>query len=392
LKPDIFPGVELSVVGKKMVLMNQENKIKVLFVIDHLAAGGTQNIFINLVKALKKLNYAPTVFSLNGGSKSVIQELRDEGIEVFAFSKYHSLWFWGLPKLLYVIKKNRFSIIQNLLLYSNLIGRVFGRIAGVPIIISSNWGDGHTLKTWEIWLDKLTSRLDDRIVVNSKAGYKYCKKIGVNEEGIELIYNGIEMPQFDQDVNLSKFKNTLHIPEGKIIVGSIGRLSEEKGHRYLLDAFHLAQQEINELFLVIVGSGNQKNNLINQADRLNINDKVVFIDYIRELSLFYLSIDIFVLSSLSEGLPNVVLEAMFYEKPIIASAVGDVPEVIKNNISGLLVSPGNYQEMAEAMKLLARDRNLAGKLTTRSKEKVVGYFSIEKMVSSFDKLYKQSLM
>jgi len=372
--------------------MNQENKIEILFIIDHLGAGGTQNIFINLVKSLKNMDYNPTVFSLNGGNKYVIKELRDEDVEVFAFSKYHSLWFWGLPKLLYLIKKKRFSIIQNLLLYSNLIGRVFGRIAGVPTIISSNWGDGHTLKSWEVWLDKLTSRLDDRIVVNSKAGYEYCKKIGVKEKGIELIYNGIEMPEYDQDINLSEFRNTLHLPEGKIIVGSIGRLSEEKGHRFLLDAFRLAQQEINELLLVVVGSGNQKNNLINQADRLNIKDKVIFIDYIKELSLFYLLIDIFILSSLSEGLPNVVLEAMFYGKPIIASAVGDVPEVIENNISGLLVSPGNYKEMSEAIKLLSRDKNLAGKLATRSKEKVVGYFSIEKMVSSFDKLYKQSLM
>ena len=372
--------------------MEKDEKIKILFIIDNLASvGGTQNVLFNLVRGLVKINYSPTVVSLNGGNRSLIDRFKNENIELILFNKLN-IWFWGLPKLIYLIQKRKFSIIQNLLLYSNIIGRISGSFARVPVIISSTWGDGHTLKTWEVWLDRLTNKLDDRIVVNSKAGRDFCiKKFGIDKKKIELISNGVENPKtYDKEI-IANFKDTLKIPGEKIIIGTIGRLSEEKGHRFLLDAFSLVLREIKDIFLVIVGSGYLKNNLKDQVDRLGIRDKVTFIDYLKDIGLFYSGIDIFVLPSVSEGFPNVILEAMFYQKPIIASCVGDIPEVIENGVSGLLVSPREEKELAEALKLLVRDKDLARKLATGSKRKIMEDFSLDKMVNSFSHLYKKMM-
>ena len=372
--------------------MEKDEKIKILFIIDNLASvGGTQNILFNLVRGLVKINYSPTVVSLNGGNRSLIDRFKNENIELILFNKLN-IWFWGLPKLIYLIQKRKFSIIQNLLLYSNIIGRISGSFARVPVIISSTWGDGHTLKTWEVWLDRLTNKLDDRIVVNSKAGRDFCIKIfGIDKKKIELISNGVENPKtYDKEI-IANFKDTLKIPGEKIIIGTIGRLSEEKGHRFLLDAFSLVLREIKDIFLVIVGSGYLKNNLNDQVGRLGIRDKVTFIDYLKDIGLFYSGIDIFVLPSVSEGFPNVILEAMFYQKPIIASCVGDIPEVIENGVSGLLVSPREEKELAEALKLLVRDKDLARKLATGSKRKIMEDFSLDKMVNSFSHLYKKMM-
>ena len=372
--------------------MEKDEKIKILFIIDNLASvGGTQNILFNLVRGLVKINYSPTVVSLNGGNRSLIDRFKNENIELILFNKLN-IWFWGLPKLIYLIQKRKFSIIQNLLLYSNIIGRISGSFARVPVIISSTWGDGHTLKTWEVWLDRLTNKLDDRIVVNSKAGRDFCIKIfGIDKKKIELISNGVENPKtYDKEI-IANFKDTLKIPGEKIIIVTIGRLSEEKGHRFLLDAFSLVLREIKDIFLVIVGSGYLKNNLNDQVGRLGIRDKVTFIDYLKDIGLFYSGIDIFVLPSVSEGFPNVILEAMFYQKPIIASCVGDIPEVIENGVSGLLVSPREEKELAEALKLLVRDKDLARKLATGSKRKIMEDFSLDKMVNSFSHLYKKMM-
>jgi len=367
-------------------------EIKILFIIDSMARGGTQKVLIQLVEGLSKRGYSPTVVILNGGDEIFINILNNYKIKIFVFNKYNIL-FVGIPKILKVIYEEKIEVIQNFLFYSNNIGRILGRISKTPLIISGIRGDGQTILSWQNILDRITNPIDDGMIVNSLPAMEYCThKIRMNREKLSLIYNGIEVTKEDpKNFNKYQLRKSFNIPEDKIIIGTAGQLAVEKGHRYLLEAMRISLNSNSKLFLIIAGTGNKENDLKGQTLKMGISKNVLFLGRCDRMNDFYQLIDIFVLPSLSEGMPNVIMEAMAQGKPVIASRISAIPELIDDELSGLLVPPANSKRLAEAITKLSENREIFEKIGKEAKNKVINSYPLEKMIDSYDQLYRKML-
>ncbi len=224
-----------------------------------------------------------------------------------------------------------------------------------------------------------------KIIAVSQAVKQGLMKVGVKPDKIRVIYNGVEVNEF------SRIKRKMFKKDPKeIIIGTISRLSEDKGIRYLLEGFKIASQKDSNLRLKIVGGGPQGKVLINLSKELNIFNKVKFLGRIerKKIPEFINSIDVFVLASIwGESFGIVLVETGIMGKPCIATDIGGMPEVIKNNKTGIIVKPYNSQDIAKAIRKLAGSVKLRGKMGKEARERVKNKFSLNIMLKKINDLF-----
>lgn len=370
----------------------EKTSVRILFIIDNLLPGGTQHVLIRLIEGLRKMNYQPSVVSLNEAEKSLVNKLHDVGVDVYVFNKY-TLLLSGIFRIISLMRVRKFHLVQNFLFYSNNIGRILGRIARVPVVVSSVRGfqvDGISMKRWQIALDRFTNSMDDRIIINTRSAYDFCEKaLGINREKIEVIYNGINQKDIKEINNYQEIKRKLNIPENSIIIGAAGRITVEKGHAFLLDAFQQALRIRPDLFLLIAGEGKLRKTLAERIDALGLKSRAEFIGYRPDMNNIYALMDIFVLPSLVEGMPNVILEAMCHGKPVIATEVGGVPEIIDDGVNGMIVPPGDAEALGEKILFLVEKKERRERIGNIAKEKVKEHFDLRHMVQGYHELYQR---
>lgn len=175
------------------------------------------------------------------------------------------------------------------------------------------------------------------------------------------------------------------------IIATVGRFSPEKGLDVLVEAFALLVQQVDNVHLMLVGDGQEKQSVQKQAERLGIRNSVHFTGYSKTPGDYIRDIDVFVLTSRSEGIPNAILEAMAMGKPVVATAVGGVTEIIENGISGKLVPPEKPHLLVQPLVDLLNDSNLYRRLSIGGKRRVQKYFSIQERIKSLQKLYDEVL-
>ena len=201
-----------------------------------------------------------------------------------------------------------------------------------------------------------------------------------------VINIGIVLETFAESGNAERYRSELKLrPEIKVI-GSIGRLTSEKGHRYLLEAFPAVLRKFPDSKLLLVGDGNLREKLLMRAKKLGITESVIFLGYKKDIKPLLSIMDIFVFPSLTEGFGMALLEAMAMGVPIIASKVGGIPEIIKEGETGVLVKPKSSSEIAEAIIKLLSEKEISHRMKARSKEEV-RRFSVEEMVRKYENLY-----
>jgi glycosyltransferase involved in cell wall biosynthesis len=169
-------------------------------------------------------------------------------------------------------------------------------------------------------------------------------------------------------------------------VGIVARLSQEKGHKVLINAFKQVSQKLNAK-LLIIGDGPLKETLMQQVQDLQIQDRVLFLGFRKDIPQLLAMIDLFVLSSFTEGISLTLLEAMASGKPVVATMVGGNPEVVVNRKTGYLVPAGDATSMAEMMISLLGDHQKRQEMGIAGRERVIEYFSMENMNAGYTKLY-----
>src|SRR3989338_7008654 len=213
-------------------------------------------------------------------------------------------------------------------------------------------------------------------------------KSGIKKERLFFIDNGVDLESFSSKPDGPELKSELGIISPRQIAGSIGRLSEEKGHRYLLEAAHEVIKEIPDITFLIIGCGPLEENLKSEAKRLNIDKNIIFTGFKKEIAKFLNIMDIFVLPSLIEEMTIALLEAMACRKPIIATNVGSVSKLIKDNETGALVNPGDAQGLAKAIIYLLKDKAKSRAMADKAYELVKNEFSSAKMARNYLNIYR----
>jgi glycosyltransferase involved in cell wall biosynthesis len=238
-------------------------------------------------------------------------------------------------------------------------------------------------------LNQLTP-LMDRLIVVSRAIEQKISEEGRRGVPVSLIYNGVDLERYNHQQPCCTLHEDYSIPEDAQIVGVVARLESEKGHRTLLEAWPLVLAAQPRAWLLIVGEGSERDSLEAEAASLGISDRVVFTGRREDVPAVTAALDVSVLPSYREAQGLSVLEAMALGRPVVASRVGGIPEMIEDGVSGLLVPPNDREALASAIVRLLADHPFADMIAKRGHDLVHDRFCVELMVNSIEAIYDQA--
>jgi glycosyltransferase involved in cell wall biosynthesis len=228
-----------------------------------------------------------------------------------------------------------------------------------------------------------TKRYFDRIIAVSE-DIKGQLAEYYNPDKIEVIHNSVDLEKIKPVGRRKEIREEFGIDDDTIVIGSAGRMVPVKGYEILLESARILLEDRNDVYFLLAGDGPQKNELEKLAENLKITDRFKFVGFRDDIYDFLDSLDIFVMTSHHEGIPIILLEAMALEKPIVATSVGGIPEIVDNGLSGLLVSPGNPNKLTVAYNEIISNHKLRKKIEMQSKitinERFTGKIQIQKIL------------
>ncbi len=364
--------------------------------------GGAEKQIVSLAKFIDKNRYSLIIGCLSRYDK-LLSELSNMGIQTVSFNVRRIYDFTGIIqgfRFMRRLKKGKVEILMTYHFGSDVWGVVFGRLAGVPVIISNRRDMGFWRSELHSSVYRFINHFVNRIVVVAEAVKRMVHtKERVPQDKILVIYNGVEVDQ----VTSSGTRGTGHgsreiysrhdlgIHEAELVIMHVANIKPIKGHEYLLKAFALVLEEAPYARLVLIGEDEMKGKMQSLAKHLNIEEKVLFLGKrsdVRELLQFA---DITVLPSLSEGMSNSILEYMAASKPVIATNVGGNPELIQEGINGLLVEKENVEPLKIALLDLINHperRRLMGHNSLRIAR---DRFSMDSMILHYESLFRDSI-
>ncbi len=299
----------------------------------------------------------------------------------------------GIYSLTKLLRNNSFDIIHCHGLKAALLGGIAAKTVGHKNIIYTAHSN-ISFKTSQITntyfyktVEKVVSHISKQIIAVSEGIKNEMIMRKIPAERITVIPNGIDASRFKIETDKKHIKRQLGIPEEANIVGTIARLAPQKNLETFLKGAAILLSSMPELRFIIVGDGPLKKQLQEKAIELGIESKVTFTGYRNDIPEILHIMDVFALSSWTEGLPITVLEAMAAEKPVVATRVGGTPEIIEDGLTGLLVKPNDEKSLAEGIMHILSNRLFADALGTAARKNIVENYTIEKMVESTEKLY-----
>lgn len=318
------------------------------------------------------------------------KEIEKLGIDLIALNnkRYHKFSLKIIIKLYRLMKKKHIHVVRTHKYRASLYGRLAAWLAGTPVIISSVHGNYRKdLRLERKIANKILSRITDKIIAVSESIKRdIVKHDKIDPSKILVIYNGIDGLKFDPSEKSKNIREKLLINTEDIVVGFVGRLVPAKGLEYLIGAISYLKEEFKNIKLLIVGEGSLLIGLKDKARENGIHDRVIFTGQRRDVPDILHSTDIFVMPSVAEGIPNALLEAMAMGKPIIATKVGGIPEIIEDGFNGLLVPPRDSGVLAAAIKTLMDNRQLATKIGQTARD-FAQNFSIKATAQKWELLY-----
>jgi len=302
--------------------------------------------------------------------------------------------FQALRALMWLIFKEKPDIVHTHSSKAGILGRVAAKITFVPNIIHTPHGHvfyGHFApfaSKMFLWIEKLFSRFTDRIVALTDGEKNDYEKLSVcPSEKLLKIHSGVDVAQYMQpNGNMVEKKRSLGLDQNEAVIGFVGWLLPIKGPNYLLKAMDYVWHEHPETSLILVGKGDLDVDLRAEALRKNANGKVKFLGWREDVDEIMPVFDMLVLPSLNEGMGRVLVEAMAAGKPVVASRVGGIPDLVRHGETGYLVPPADVEALADGIKKLLDDPERAWEMGQQGKE-YCRQFSLEAMIEKLDDLY-----
>ncbi len=303
------------------------------------------------------------------GESPVAAAARNAGLPVATILERRR-WDTGvIPQLRRIIADYRPDILESRNIKSHFLVRMLGLHKRYPWVA---WNHGYTERDW---LDRAYSQLDRwslqaafRVVTVCRPFAETLERRGIDGRKTTILHNFVKpfVPAPTEDVE--GLRRSLGVQNQAVIL-AVGRLSSEKGHAILLQAAARLEKmnEAPDFRVVVVGDGPEQENLQRLTARLGIGQRIVMAGFQADVRPYYCLSTLLALPSYSEGSPNVVLEAMAAGLPIAATAAGGVPEILEDGVTGLMVTPGDPQAMAEAILRILRDKALASRLAAAAR-------------------------
>ncbi|MBW2090838.1 MAG: glycosyltransferase family 4 protein [Deltaproteobacteria bacterium] len=287
------------------------------------------------------------------------------------------------------LRRNRVDLVQTHSSIDSWTASIAARLVGIPVIRSRHI----SAEIKESFFSKLLyMRLADRVITSGEAIKDRMVKVnGYKADKIVSIPTGVDAALFRPDIDPRPIREEFNLSEDSHVLGIVAIMRGAKGHEFLFEAVKLLGHEIPNLKVLVVGDGPSRDYVEGHARRLKVTDKVIFTGFREDTPELMAAMDQFVLPSINEGLPQVVLQAMLVGVSVVASAAGGITEVVQPNRTGLLVPPKNPAALKEAILANYHNPEKAKAMARAAREKVLQTGTLEVMINKTEAVYQEVL-
>ncbi len=371
--------------GKK-----SSNTIPVLFLNYSMDVGGIETLICEFASRLNSKGFLPYVCVFSGGG-SLEENLQSEGVKVFCIKKKEGIDFTVIPKLRSYLKGKSIKILHT----NNYTPWLYGALASMGIRGLKHIHTEHSNieKKRRGWAERLLIYFTDSIVcVSDDVKQSMIQYQSISPKRLTVVHNGVDTDKFCPDqVKREHYRDELGIKHNTLVIGIVARLAPVKDHKTLINAFYKIYEKIPEAVLLIVGDGESKHMLIEQTCDMGLDKVVLFVGEKHDISGFLNTMDIFVLSSTSEGHNVSLLEAMSTTLPVVATDVGGNSEIVIDGVTGLLVPPVRPDILSDKILILLRNSNLRSQMGNNGRVRITKYFDMNRMIATYQEIYLSTL-
>jgi len=375
---------------------------KIAYILTPIEFGGSDRVSLNFLRNVDRNQFQIVPILLTRPweiENFFIQELKKERYPIhkvpvarFPRSKGRD-WFRIIRcyRFIYsILKKGSFDLIHTHGYFADIVGIPIAKKMSIPIISTCHGfiSNDRNLRIYNL-LDRIVLRFADKIIAVSEEIKKLLIRSKIQESRIEVILNAVDTIIVSEQMreNRKEKRRSLNIGEEELVVGYVGRLSEEKGIKNLIEAGILLIKSGVPVKILIIGDGSQKKELEELVNRNGLTSQVIFPGFQNDIENWLPALDIFCLPSLMEGTPMSLLEAMAYGIPVVASAVGGIPDVVQSGKNGILVSPNNPEELKEAIVNIYRDKSLRYSLATEARNTIQRNYNMDDWTKRIEEQY-----
>jgi glycosyltransferase involved in cell wall biosynthesis len=276
---------------------------------------------------------------------------------------------------------------------SNLLGLILHQVYPMRLVTTVHgWVEQTSRTPLYYWIDRSTLRFYEKVICVSDDLYQMSRQAGVPKSRCMLLENGIDVTDFSRRQTVAEAKAKLGIAPDRFLLGAVGRLSGEKGFDLLINSVdHLLSNGYPQLQLAIFGEGKEQASLQALIDARGRQEQIKLMGFRTDLRPCYEAMDLFVLSSLREGLPNVVLEAMAMEAPVISTKVAGIPKLMQHDHNGYLIDAGSSEAITQALKTVLEQPERQERYKKAGRETVQTRFNFATRMDKLRILYDELL-
>jgi glycosyltransferase involved in cell wall biosynthesis len=362
--------------------MKQSRK-KIMFMNYSLDIGGAEIMILELVKGLNKRYFDVSICSMS--DKNVLKpEFEKIDIPVFICPKKTGFDWKSIPKILAILKDNKIDLLHTHDFPTWLYGGLASLLAPGCRLVHTQHSNIESKRKIPSSFKRVLSLLTKEIIaVNDQVG-DFLYKDGYSPKSkLHILYSGINIP--GEEIIKQKIESN----DIRFVITA--RLAKAKNHEYLIKSFAKLCKKHDKATLSIIGDGLLRKSLNDLVSQLEMEEKIYFLGQVLNAKTKLVDYDVFVLTSISEGLSFSLLEAMAYRLPIIATDVGGNGMLVDHGENGLLVESNNEQQLVEAMETLLLDREKRERMGQKSQQKVKSKFSHERMLKEYEAIYVKAL-
>jgi glycosyltransferase involved in cell wall biosynthesis len=371
-------------------------KYNIVFIIDGLGMGGAERLMIPILRNLSRENFEPRVCVLQvKDDNPVANDIRALGVPVDLLPVLYLRDITAIPRIRKYLREVKADLVHTQLEFADSLGNFASKLLRLPSVCTI-----HTMPSQDMNVkSKFHQSVETQslrffcnriIAVSEEARLFYIKTSNESPKKVITIYNGIDLTNFvniDAHQERIAIRKELGIPLEANLLTTVAVLRPLKGIQFMIRALPAVLEATPNVYYLIVGDGSHHDALVEEVDKAGVKERVVFAGLRKDIPQLLAASDIFVLPTLTEALPTVLAEAMAARLPIVACAVGGVPEMVVDGENGRLVSPGIPQELSNACIGLVTDPEMRNKMGERGWQIVNEKFDVQGQVGQLGKLY-----
>ncbi len=367
---------------------NGEKPIRVCQVVTDFLSGGLERIVVSLINNLDRKKYKPYFICLDQKG-TLFDQIELDGVEYEIYSRKAGIDWRLILEVRKFLKENEIDIVHGHNLYPLVYGGYAARLLpNRPKMVYTEQNQIYSASKRDWWGFKLYIKNADIILPVSDDLKKYLIETMHVKGDMRVLYNGIDGHRYVK-TDSSELRDEYNIKPDELVIGTAVVISPQKAIHIMIDAFLKVSKQFEKVKLVIAGGGPLREKMIAYASKLGLSERIVFPGYQSDVPKLLSLYDVFLLSSVHEGHPLCLLEALSAGIPVVTTDVGGCAEIVIDKENGFVVDSEDSESFASRILTILNDSELRQKMSENGKKRFWDKFSLEKMVSDHEKIYSE---